>query len=134
MYMSLTSTYLEPYKGGQMEILSMDSEGQRFLLRGEVEEIEIHGNSMMVVRLLWLAKALGSNLVPTGWVKDDGSKVYELDLKVYTALNIGPVYSSMKENRIELSSIHTVEKFILHTRNGARIDPAAVEGLELATK
>ena len=110
---------LTPYVGGQMEIQNQ-REGYMYL--GEVAEIGIE-NDKLKAKFKWLAKAEGFPPLPTGWVKDNIIDYYA-SLEIYSSSDIG-------DGRIALTSPAVGETVVLFPRNGSKLDPAKVKGLDI---
>lgn len=119
--MELTPEILDRYTGGQAEIQNA-KEG--YLYRGEIQEISIKSGSL-VIRFAWLAKGEGFPPFPDRWVNCTHLD-YTAGLLLYSASDIG-------SDRIALSCRPTDELTVLYPAGGSTLDPAEVEGLELAS-
>ena len=126
--MHLTSQMVERFKGGQMEI---QNPNEGYLYRGEVETIGVENNELRV-KFAWLAKGEGLPPIPKKWIKYDDLD-YSASLEIYVVSDIG---SSGLEiggsSRICLNSFIVGETVVLFPPNGSKLDPARVEGLQLA--
>lgn len=117
--MELTESIIKEYIGGQLEV---QNEHEEYLYRGEINKALLENNGFMV-GFSWLAKGEGFPPAPEKWVNIE-PKDYEIDLDVYTALDIG-------NERICLSSSIIGETTVLFPPSGSRLDPSKVEGLVL---
>jgi len=125
--MQLTTQTVAPYKGGQIEI---QNAGEGYLFRGEVADIVVEENELRV-KLSWLAKGDGLPF-PSRWIKDD-PRDYAASLEIYSASNIGPSGDETGgSDRICLNSAIIGEIVVLFPPDGSKLDPAKVEGLQLA--
>jgi hypothetical protein len=106
------------YVGGQMEI---QNPGEKYLYRGEVGQISVENNELRV-NFNWLAKGEGFLPLPNRWVIEDGLD-YSASLEIYSASDIG-------DGRLCLNSPIVGETVVLYPKNGSRLDPAKVEGLD----
>lgn len=126
--MKLTTELVRPFIGGQAEI---QNPGEGYVFRGEVEAIVVEDGELKI-RFVWLAKGRGYPPIPTGWDKEDRLD-YAVSLRICQASNIGPSGSDVGgDDRISLLSHITGETVVLYPPNGSKLDPAQVEGLELA--
>lgn len=111
-------TIVDSYVGGQMEIQNSVEE---YLYRGEIERIEVKDNEFRV-KFRWVAKGEGFPPLPKRWVKYDRLD-YTASLEIYSVLDIG-------KGRICLNSSIVNETVVLYPKNGSRLDPSKVEGLD----
>lgn len=126
--MKLTSKMLAQYVGGQMEI---QNQGEGYIYRGEVKAIVLEGNELRV-EFVWVAKGEGFPPLPKKWVKDDKLD-YVISLEIYSVSNIGPSGGEVGgDDRICFNSSIVGELAVLYPPNGSKLDPAKVEGLQLA--
>lgn len=126
--MGLTSQDVVRYKGGQMEI---QNQKERCLYRGEIEAITVE-NGTLRVKFTWLAKGEGYPPIPKKWVRDAKSD-YTANLEIYSVSNIGPSNDEIGgDDRIFLISSIVGETVVLYPPNGSKLDPAKIEGLQLA--
>tara|TARA_Y100000310_G_scaffold184277_1_gene184413 strand:+ start:772 stop:1194 length:423 start_codon:yes stop_codon:yes gene_type:complete len=109
---------VDKYVGGQVEV---QNAGEGYMVRGEVERIAVEDNELRV-RFAWLASAVGFPPLPTGWVKDDRLD-YAAGLEIYTPSDIG-------EGRVALNSFITGETIVLFPKDGSKLDPSQVDGLD----
>ncbi len=126
--MQLTNQVVARFKGGQMEI---QNQNEGYLYRGEVETITVENNELRV-KFAWLAKGEGFPPLPKKWVKDDRPD-YTASLEIYSASEIGSSDHDVGgDSRIVLNSFIVGETVVLYPPNGSKLDPAKVEGLQLA--
>ncbi len=126
--MKLTTEDVQRFVGGQMEV---QNAGEGYIYRGEIETIAVE-NDELKVRFAWLAKGEGFPPIPTGWVKDDVLD-YALSLEVCSVADIGSTgHDFGGDSRIGISSFFIGETVVLFPPNGSKLDPAQVEGLDLA--
>lgn len=126
--MRLTTQTVQRFKGGQMEI---QNQNERYLYRGEIETIAVENNALQV-KFAWLAKGEGFPPLPKKWVRDDRLD-YAASLEIYSASDIGSSgHETGGDSRICLHSPIVGETVVLFPPNGSRLDPAKVEGLQLA--
>lgn len=125
--MQLTTQNVAHFKGGQMEI---QNQREGYIYRGKVESITVQSNQLQV-RFAWLAKGEGYPPLPTKWV--NAVKIdYCASLTLYSVSNMGPSGGDIGgSDRICLTSMLD-ETVILYPPDGSKLDPAKVEGLELA--
>ncbi|UZE94275.1 MAG: hypothetical protein IB618_01755 [Candidatus Pacearchaeota archaeon] len=112
---------VKTYVGGQIEIQNSFEE---YIYRGEIERISIEKGSCgdeLHVGLAWLAK--GKGFPPQGWVKDDKQDYYRASLLIYSIFPIS-------DGRICCNSSINHETVVLFPKNGSKLDPSKVEGLE----
>ena len=107
------------YVGGQMEV---QNPGEEYLYRGEVGQIAVKNNELRV-KFNWLAKGEGFPPLPNRWVKDNRLN-YSASLEIYSVSDIG-------DGRVCLNSPITGETVVLYPKNGSRLDPAKVKGLDV---
>jgi hypothetical protein len=129
--MRLTTEMVARFIGGQMEIQN-DREG--YMYRGEIADIAIDEKKQEFrVKWTWLAKGEGFPPLPKKWVKEDRGD-YVASLEIYTASDIGPSGGEVGgDSRLCLNSSFIGELVVLYPPNGSKLDPAKVEGLELAS-
>ena len=126
--MQLTTQAVARFKGGQMEI---HNRNEGYMYRGEVETIAVENNELRV-KFAWLAKGEGFPPIPQKWVKDDRLD-YTASLEIYSASDIGSSgHDTGDDSRICLNSFIASETVVLFPPNGSKLDPAKVEGLQLA--
>ena len=126
--MRLTTDLLKLYVGGQMEIQNPDEE---YIYRGEVKTIVVANNELQVT-FVWLAKGEGFPPIPQKGGRDDRLD-YAASLEVYSASNIGPGGGDVVGgDRLCLNSSIVGETVVLFPPDGSKLDPAKVEGLQLA--
>ncbi len=126
--MQLTTQAVERFKGGQMEI---QNQNEGYLYRGEVETIAVENNELRV-KFAWLAKGEGFPSLPNRWVKD-ARLDYAASLEIYSASDIGSSGHDVGgDSRISLNSFIVGETVVLYPPNGSKLDPAKIEGLQLA--
>jgi len=117
---------LKDYVGGQIQV---QNPTKKYLYRGEIETIKVESRARndedLVVRLRWLAKGIGYPPLPHRWVKDEKLD-YAASLSIYSISDIG-------NGRISLYSPIVNETVVLFPKDGNKLDPAKVEGLELKT-
>ena len=116
--MELNAEVLARYKSGQLEVQN-DREG--YIYRGEIAEATLEDGDLKV-KFKWCAKGNGSP--PTNWVKEEMPE-YSANLMIYNVAEIG-------DDRLAFSSFVTHELLIFFLPGGSALDPARVEGLELA--
>src|SRR3989344_5277936 len=126
--MQLTTQAVERFKGGQMEI---QNPNEGYMYRGEVETIGVENNELKV-KFAWLAKGEGFPPIPKKWVKDDRLD-YSASLEIYAVSDIrSSGHDTGGDSRICLNSFIVGETVVLFPPNGSKLDPAKVEGLQLA--
>lgn len=126
--MLLTTQAVAKYEGGQMEI---QNEGEGYLYRGEVATIVVENNEVRV-KFAWLAKGEGFPPVPHRWVSNDRLD-YAASLEIYSVSNIGRSSDEVGGgDRLCLYSSIVRETAVLYPPDGSKLDPARVEGLQLA--
>ena len=126
--MQLTTQAVERFKGGQAEI---QNQNEGYMYRGEVETIAVENNELRV-KFAWLAKGEGFPPIPKKWVKDDRLD-YAASLEIYSVSDIGSSgHDTGGDSRICLNSFIVGETVVLFPPNGSKLDPAKVEGLQLA--
>jgi hypothetical protein len=106
------------YAGGQIEI---QNTMEAYLYRGEIREIVVKDDELRV-KLKWCAKGEGFPPLPNRWVKADVVD-YNINLSLYGVSNIS-------DGRICLSSPITNETAALFPKDGSKLDPSKVEGLD----
>ncbi len=112
--------------------MEITNEGEEYLYRGEIETIAVKDGELQV-QFSWLAKGEGFPPLPEKWVKDDRLD-YKASLEIYSANNIGPSGGEVGGgDRICLTSPIVGETVVLYPPDGSKLDPAKVEGLQLAT-
>ena len=115
-------TKVDSYVGGQMEI---QNQVEEYLYRGKIERIAVEGNELRV-RFAWVAKGEGYPPLPKRWVKDDRLD-YAISLEICSVSDTG-------DGRICLQSPITHELAVLFPKNGSKLDPSKVEGLDAKVK
>ena len=111
-------TRVSSYVGGQMEV---QNQFEEYLYRGEIERIAIENNELRV-RLRWNAKGEGYPPLPQRWVNDD-TLDYAASLEIYRASEIG-------NGRLCFQSPITHELVVLFSKDGSKLEPSKVEGLD----
>jgi len=122
--MQLTKEVLSRYVGGQLEIQNQQG---GYLYRGEVAEVTVEGEgdrAEVKVKFAWVAKGEGYPPWPERWVKYDDLD-YGVSLIIASASEIG-------DDRLCLNIPITGELAVFFPPNGSKLDPAKVEGLDLA--
>jgi len=114
-------TKVDSYVGGQMEI---QNQVEEYLYRGEIERIAVEDNELRV-RFAWVAKGEGYPQLKK-WIKDDGLD-YAVSLEICRVSDIG-------DGRICLRSPITHELAVLFPKDGSKLDPSTVEGLDAKVK
>lgn len=126
--MQLTTPVVARFTGGQMEI---QNQNEGYLYRGEVKTIAVENNELRV-KFAWLAKGVGFPPFPRKWVKDDRFD-YSASLEIYSVADVGSSgHDTCGDSRICLHSPIVGETVMLFPPNGSTLDPAKVEGLQLA--
>ena len=128
--MELTTQAVARFIGGQMEI---QNEHEGYMFRGEIKTIAVENNELRV-KFAWLAKGEGYPPFPKKWVNEDNLD-YRASLEIYSASDIGPGSTDdgiEGDNRLCFSSQIVGETAVLFPPNGSKLDPAKVEGLQLA--
>ncbi|MBI2098535.1 MAG: hypothetical protein HYT49_02635 [Candidatus Wildermuthbacteria bacterium] len=122
--MELTTEMLERFVGGQAEI---QNERRGYLSRGEVKTIVVEDGRIRI-KFVWRAKGEGFPPVPKRWVKEDPLD-YTTGLMLFSVSEISA--GSKGGRRVRLSSAVSGEMIVLFPKNGDKLDPAEVVGLEL---
>ena len=117
--MQLSSETLARFKGGQLEI---QNKNERYIFRGQIENVVVEDN-IVKVKFAWLAKGK-DGFPPCRWIKDDNLD-YAASTKIYFASEIG-------DGRIAINSPIVGEMAVFFPPDGSKLDPAKVEGLQLA--
>jgi len=117
---------IEGYKGGQMEI---QNQAEGYFYRGEVDTITVDTERHEIrVKFAWLAE-----LDEGKWVKDNNLD-YTMSLVACSANNIGPSAPHIGGgDRLVFDCASTGDFITLFPPDGSKLDPARVEGLQLAT-
>lgn len=102
--------------GGQAEV---HNDEQEYTFRGEIAIIELDGYAILIT-MKWMAQ-----LVNNSWMKDDELEC-SIDLRLSRASDIG-------NGRILFTVSQMNEKVIFYPSGEGCIDPATVQGLELAS-
>ena len=103
----------------------------RYLYQGEVKTIAVEENELRV-KFSWIAKNEGYPHLEK-WVKADDARLdYWASLDVYVATDMGPIGGGKSESIICLKCSMAGETVVLNPPNGSKLDPAKVEGLQLA--
>jgi hypothetical protein len=119
--MTLNTAALVRFKGGQLEI---QNPRVGYTYRGEIQTAVVEDNAVKV-QFAWLARGKGG-FPPTGWYKANVLS-YEASVRVYAAIDIG-------DGRIALRSPAGGEEAVFFPPDSSNmLDPAMVEGLDLAT-
>ena len=113
---------VKSYTGGQMEI---QNPSEKYLYRGEIKSIDVVKTDL-VVKFSWLAKGVGYPPIPQNWVKDNRLD-YSACLEIYQQVELN-------DKRFCMNSPITNEIVILFPKEGSRLDPAKVAGLEKKIK
>lgn len=122
----LTSQILAALVGGQMEI---QNQGEGYVYRGELKMLTVNDKTNeLTAKFVWLAK--GDGFPPASWKKDDKLD-YTASLDIYSVNNIGPSQGEGGDRWCLRSSI-VGETATIFPPDGSKLDPARVEGLELA--
>lgn len=119
--MSLTTTDVAKYVGGQMEV---QNRKQIYMYCGQIAEINIaenKGGGELHVTFDWLAKAINYPLPLKRWVRVD-PKEYVITLRIYIATQIA-------DGSLALNSRITGEDTILLQANKKKLRLSEVEGL-----
>lgn len=116
--MELNAEVLARHKGGQLEI---QNPRDGYIYRGEIDEATLEDGDVKV-KFKWCAK--GNDFPPTSWVKEEMPE-YSASLMIYQVSEIG-------DGRLAIASFVTHELAIFFLPGGSALDPARVEGLELA--
>lgn len=126
--MQLTTQVVARFTGGQIEI---QNQNEGYIYRGEVKTIAVENNELRV-KFVWLAKGEGFPPLPKKWVKDDRLD-YTASLEIYAVRDIGSSgHDTGGDSRLCLNSSIVGETVVLFPPNGSKLDPAKVEGLQLA--
>jgi hypothetical protein len=124
----MTTQALQRFVGGQMEIQNSSDD---YLCRGEVKTIAVEGDDLHVT-FTWFARGEGSFPIPQKWMNDVPVD-YAVSLSVCSVSNIGPSGDGIGgSDRLHLVSSILGETIVLYPPDGSRLDPATVEGLQVA--
>ncbi len=126
--MNLTTELLTPFIGGQIEI---QNEGQGYLYRGQIKSGRVTSGEL-VIELDWMGKCEGFPSSPSKWVKDD-TEDWAISLQISGVSNIGPSRPEIGGgDRICINCPSIGELIVLYPADGSKLDPARIEGLQLA--
>jgi hypothetical protein len=124
--MKLTTQLLSAFVGGQFEVQNAN---EGYIYRGEIKTVEVIGEELAIT-FNWMAQGKDFPHLPTGWVNDP-IRIYEADLSIYEANDIGPG-SEGGDTRICIQSSIIGETGVFYPPNGSKLNPAEVVGLELS--
>ena len=118
--MSLTTTDVAKYIGGQLEV---QNQRHRYMYCGQIAKITIEGKNENELHITfdWLAKAINYPLPLKRWVKVD-PKEYVITLNIYTATQIAG-------DSLALNSRITGEDTLLLPTNKKKLRLSEVEDL-----
>jgi hypothetical protein len=121
--MRLTSEILARFVGGQAEIQNSE---ENYVFRGEIEAIVIEEDELKI-KFKWLGN---SPLRQIKWTKSTKLD-YAISLAVCGAHDIG-AGSEGGGSRIRIDAQIVGEIIALFPPDGSKLDPAKIEGLEIA--
>lgn len=128
MRLTLTNELVQEFVGGQMEI---QNAGEGYHYRGEIETIAVEEGELRV-RFKWCAKGEGGPPLPDKWVNEENLD-YGVSLEICAVSNIGPSGGDVGGgDRFSLNVPITGELVVLYPPDGSKLDPAKVEGLQVA--
>ncbi|MFA6297453.1 MAG: hypothetical protein WC629_02725 [Candidatus Paceibacterota bacterium] len=126
--MNITTQTLAPFIGGQLEVIN-PTDGYHY--RGEIKTAEVGADGTLAVKFKWTAREIG--FMTRKWVKETTHTTYKASRKIFSSARFilgrkdGDKILSMKPKSKRFD-----DTLIFSLPEGKGLDPAKVQGLELA--